>query len=95
VLAGQSHENNGIPGPYKLNQYITNSGKQIVKMRISASSNEKAITPEILGEIGKNAGIYLLLNKDFANIRVLKKLEFPQIDKPVASYEFKWEFEAD
>ena len=68
VLAGQSHENDGIPGPYKLNQYITSSGKQIVKMIISANSREREITPEILGEISKNAGIYLLLNKDFENI---------------------------
>lgn len=94
-LAGQSHENNGVPGPYKLNQYMTSAGKQIVKMRIAANNNQKEITEEILREINKNAGIYLLLNKDFAHIRELKKLEFPQIDKPVLAYEFKWEFEAD
>lgn len=95
VLAGQSHENDGIPGPYKLNQYITSSGKQIVKMIISANSREREITPEILGEISKNAGIYLLLNKDFENIKELKKLQFPHIEKSVPSYECIWEFEAD
>ncbi|OJZ11263.1 MULTISPECIES: hypothetical protein [Sphingobacterium] len=95
VLAGQSHENTGVPGPYKLNPYITSSGKQFVKMIISANSREKEITPEILREIGKNAGIYLLLNKDFEHIRELKKLQFPHIDKPVPSYEYRWEFEAE
>ncbi|MGJ1435866.1 hypothetical protein [Sphingobacterium siyangense] len=95
VLAGQSHENDGIPGPYKLNQYITSSGKQIVKMIISANSREREITPKILGEISKNAGIYLLLNKDFENIKELKKLQFPHIEKSVPSYECIWEFEAD
>ncbi|MDR3006973.1 MAG: hypothetical protein LBV59_03510 [Sphingobacterium sp.] len=95
VLAGQSHENNGIPGPYKLNQYMTSPGKQIVKMIISANSREREITPEILREISKNAGIYLLLNKDFEHIRELKKLQFPHIDKSVPSYECIWEFEAD
>lgn len=95
VLAGQSHENDGIPGSYKLNQYITSSGKQIVKMIISANSREREITPEILGEISKNAGIYLLLNKDFENIKELKKLQFPHIEKSVPSYECIWEFEAD
>ncbi|WP_312336023.1 hypothetical protein [Sphingobacterium sp.] len=94
-LAGQSHENNGVPGPYKLNQYITSAEKQIVKMKIAANNTQKEITEEILREISKNAGIYLLLNKDFAHIRELKKLEFPPIDKPVLAYEFKWEFEAD
>ncbi|MGJ1191967.1 MULTISPECIES: hypothetical protein [Sphingobacterium] len=95
VLAGQSHENDGIPGPYKLNQYITSSGKQIVKMIISANSREREITPEILGEISKNAGIYLLLNKDFENIKELKKLQFPHIEKSVPSYECIWEFETE
>jgi hypothetical protein len=95
VLAGQSHENNGIPGPYKLNQYMTSSGKQIVKMIIYANSREREITPEILREISKNAGIYLLLNKDFEHIRELRKLQFPHIDKSVPSYEYIWEFEAD
>jgi hypothetical protein len=95
VLAGQSHENDGIPGPYKLNQYITSSGKQIVKMIISANSREREITPEILGEISKNTGIYLLLNKDFENIKELKKLQFPHIEKSVPSYECIWEFETD
>lgn len=64
-------------------------------MIISANSREKEITPEILREIGKNAGIYLLLNKDFEHIRELKKLQFPHIDKPVPSYEYRWEFEAE
>ncbi|MGF7027924.1 MULTISPECIES: hypothetical protein [Sphingobacterium] len=95
VLAGQSHENDGIPEPYKLNQYITSSGKQIVKMIISANSREREITPEILGEISKNAGIYLLLNKDFENIKELKKLQFPHIEKSVPSYECIWEFETE
>ena len=94
-MAGQSHENDGIPGPYKLNQYITSSGKQIVKMIISANSREREITPEILGEISKNAGIYLLLNKDFENIKELKKLQFPHIEKSVPSYECIWEFETE
>lgn len=95
-LVGQSHDNNGIPGPYKLNQYIFSNGKQEVKIKISANKKyQKEITPEILNEISRNTGIYLLQNKDYGNIQEVKKLEFPKLEKPVPSYEFKWDFSAD
>jgi len=94
-LVGQSHENNGIPGPYKLNQYIFSNGKQEVRIKISANKNQKEITSEILNEISRNTGIYLLQNKDYNNIQEVKKLEFPKLEKPVPSYEFKWEFDAE
>ncbi len=95
-LVGQSHNNNGIPGPYKLNQYIFSTGRQEVKIKISANKNyHKEITSEILADISKNTGIYLLQNKDYGNIQEIKKLDFPKLEKPVQSYEFKWNFEAE
>lgn len=93
MLAGQSHENNGNPGPYKLNQYVKSSGKQVVKIKIAVNSNRVEITSDLLDEFSKNAGIYLLRNKDFANIQELKKLTFPKIESAVPFYEYQWEFE--
>jgi hypothetical protein len=94
-LIAKSKENNGIPGPYKLNQYIFSTGKQEVKIRISANKNQKEITSEILNEISRNTGIYLLENKDYGNIKEIKKLEFPRLEKPVDAFAFTWQFEAE
>lgn len=95
-LVGQSHDNNGIPGPYKINQYLFSNGKQEVKIKLSANKQyQKEITSDLLTEISRNTGVYLLQNKDYGNIQEIKKLEFPKLEKGVPTYEFKWTFDAD
>ncbi|MGJ1507940.1 hypothetical protein [Sphingobacterium siyangense] len=94
-LIAHSQENNGIPGPYKLNQYIFSSGIQEVKIRISSNKSQKSITSDMLNEISRNTGIYLLENKDYDNIKEIKKLEFPALEKPLDAYTHTWDFEAE
>ncbi|HHD7445157.1 TPA: hypothetical protein ACOVFI_004292 [Citrobacter braakii] len=49
----------------------------------------------VLDEIGRSAGVYLLLDKDYSNIHEVKKLEFPKLDKTVPFYEVKWQFDGE
>ncbi|MEN4759689.1 hypothetical protein ABEG63_05050 [Chryseobacterium sp. C39-AII1] len=96
LLVGQSHDNNGVPGPYKINQYLFSNGKQEVTIKLTANKQyQKEITADLLNEISRNTGIYLLQNKDYGNIQEVKKLEFPKLEKGVPTYEFKWNFDAD
>lgn len=64
-------------------------------MKIAANRYETAITAKMLKEMSNNAGVYLLLDKDFANIREIKRLAFQILEKSMPSYEFSWDFETD
>ncbi|WP_282635961.1 hypothetical protein [Sphingobacterium thalpophilum] len=92
VLIGQSHENRGIPGPYKLTPYLKPQDIQTVKIVLAANTIQPELTNAVLQEISKNAGVYMLQNDDYANITAVARFLFPSIKKPVTTYETQWEF---
>ncbi|WP_293916200.1 MULTISPECIES: hypothetical protein [unclassified Sphingobacterium] len=93
-LLAQSHGGDGIPAPYELTAYLKDSGKQQIRVKVIADGEmNKAITPEIIKEINKNLGVYLLEGKDYGNAKEIKHLSFPETNSNLPHYEYTWDFE--
>jgi len=87
---------NGRSGPDRLNNYILNSGRQKIKIKIFAPKNYNngLLKNKDLQILSEHSALYKVNISD-KSYNLIKKLEFSPIPKDLPFYEQEWEFDAN
>lgn len=84
--------------PSMLNQFILNKGKQFLKIKIISPfiMSKGLIKAENIKKLNEDLAIYSIERKGevIINHKLIKKIDFPEIEQPVPFIEYEWEFEA-
>ncbi|GAA5094896.1 hypothetical protein GCM10023210_26990 [Chryseobacterium ginsengisoli] len=87
---------NGRSGPDRLNNYILNSGRQKISIKVFAPKdyNNGLLKDKDLQILSEQSALYKVNNSD-KSYNLIKRLKFSPIPKDLPFYEQEWEFDAN